>query len=50
MGYQSFHPEQLYRFQLNTWYALGYLPHDAMIAAGKRASDVDRVFTKAESA
>jgi len=26
VGYQAFHPKQLFNFQLNRWYSLGYLP------------------------
>ena len=39
VGYHAFHPKQLFNFQLNRWYSLGYLPYDAMIAAGKKVSD-----------
>ncbi len=39
VGYHAFHPKQLYNFQLNRWYSLGYLPYEAMVAVGKRVSD-----------
>lgn len=39
VGYYKFHPKQLYNFQLNRWHSLGYLPYDALAAAGKRISD-----------
>ena len=38
VGYYSFHPKQLYNFQLNRWHSLGYLPYDAMVEVGKRVS------------
>ena len=41
VGYYTFHPEQLFNFQLNRWHSLGYLPYDAMIATGKRVSDFE---------
>ena len=39
VGYCQFHPKQLFNFQLNRWYSLGYLPYEAMVAAGKKISD-----------
>ncbi len=39
VGYHAFHRQQLFNFQLNRWYSLGYLPYDAMLAAGKKVSD-----------
>ena len=39
VGYQAFHPKQLFNFQLNRWYSLGYLPYEAMVAAGRKVSD-----------
>ncbi len=39
VGYHAFHPKQLFNFQLNRWYSLGYLPYDAMVAAGRKVSD-----------
>ncbi len=38
-GTYAFHPKQLFNFQLNRWYSLGYLPYDAMVAAGKKVSN-----------
>jgi hypothetical protein len=39
VGYHAFHPKQLFNFQLNRWYSLGYLPYHAMFTAGKKVSD-----------
>ena len=39
VGYHAFHPKQLFNFQLNRWYSLGYLPYDAMVAAGRMVYD-----------
>jgi pimeloyl-ACP methyl ester carboxylesterase len=39
VGYHAFHPKQLFNFQLNRWHSLGYLPYDAMVAAGGKVSD-----------
>lgn len=30
VGYHQFHKKQLYNFQLNRWYSLGYLSNDNM--------------------
>ena len=39
VGYYTFHPKQLFNFQLNRWHSLGYLPYDAMVVAGRKVSD-----------
>jgi pimeloyl-ACP methyl ester carboxylesterase len=39
VGYHAFHRKQLFNFQLNRWYSLGYLPYDTMVTAGKKVSD-----------
>lgn len=39
VGYRRFHPKQLYNFQLNRWYSLGYLSLEAMTAAGRSIKD-----------
>jgi pimeloyl-ACP methyl ester carboxylesterase len=36
VGYHPFHVEQLYNFQLNRWYSLGYARFEDMVEAGKR--------------
>jgi pimeloyl-ACP methyl ester carboxylesterase len=36
VGYYPFHKEQLYNFQLNRWYSLGYARFEDMEEAGKR--------------
>ena len=35
-GYESFHTDQLYNFQLNRWYSLGYGRREDLIRAGSR--------------
>jgi len=36
IGYHKFHKDQLFNFQLNRWYALGYARFEDMERAGKR--------------
>lgn len=36
VGYHQFHNKQLYNFQLNRWYSLGYLQYQDVKSAGKR--------------
>jgi pimeloyl-ACP methyl ester carboxylesterase len=36
IGYHKFHKDQLFNFQLNRWYALGYVRFEDMERAGKR--------------
>lgn len=36
VGYHRFHRKQLYNFQLNRWYSLGYLLYDDVMEAGAR--------------
>ena len=35
VGYHQFHKKQLYNFQLNRWYSLGYARFEDMLEAGK---------------
>lgn len=35
VGYQKFHEKQLYNFQLNRWYSMGYARFEDMLEAGK---------------
>ncbi len=39
VGYHKFHRKQLYNFQLNPWYSLGYLPHENLQELGKKISN-----------
>lgn len=39
VGYHVFHRKQLFNFQLNRWYSLGYLPYSAMVTIGRKVSD-----------
>ncbi|MEJ2739040.1 MAG: alpha/beta fold hydrolase [Dehalococcoidia bacterium] len=41
VGYHQFHKEQLYNFQLNRWYSLGYARFEDMEDAGKRIRTFD---------
>ncbi|HLA68859.1 MAG TPA: alpha/beta fold hydrolase [Bacteroidota bacterium] len=36
VGYEKFHKSQLFNFQLNRWYSLGYARYEDMVEAGKR--------------
>ena len=36
VGYHQFHKSQLFNFQLNRWYSLGYVRFDDMQAAGRK--------------
>ena len=38
VGYHTFHPKQLYNFQLNRWHSMGYLPRGDMAEAGQQVS------------
>lgn len=38
VGYEAFHRRQLFNYQLNRWYSLGYARREDMIAAGRRIS------------
>ncbi len=35
VGYHKFHEKQLYNFQLNRWYSIGYARLEDMLEAGK---------------
>jgi len=35
VGYHKFHEKQLYNFQLNRWYSIGYARFEDMLEAGK---------------
>ena len=39
VGYHEFHKDQLFNYQLNRWYSLGYVPLEDMEEAGRRISD-----------
>ena len=41
VGYHPFHTEQLYNFQLNRWYSLGYARLEDMEEAGKKIRTFD---------
>jgi pimeloyl-ACP methyl ester carboxylesterase len=34
VGYESFHQDKVYNFQLNRWYSLGYIEYDRLLEAG----------------
>ena len=38
VGYEAFHRRQLFNFQLNRWYSLGYARREDMMDAGRRIS------------
>jgi len=38
VGYQRFHKDQLFNFQLNRWYSLGYARREDMVEAGSHVS------------
>lgn len=40
VGYQNFHKKQLFNFQLNRWYSLGYLKYDDMNEAGQELTNI----------
>lgn len=37
-GYHQFHKDQVFNFQLNRWYSLGYARFEDMLEAGKKLS------------
>ena len=39
VGYIKFHKKQLFNFQLNRWYSMGYLPYEELQTLGGRVSD-----------
>jgi len=39
VGYAKFHKKQLFNFQLNRWYSMGYLPYEELQTLGRRVSD-----------
>ncbi len=36
VGYRQFHKDQVFNFQLNRWYSLGYARYEDMLTAGQR--------------
>ncbi len=41
IGYHRFHRKQLFNFQLNRWYSLGYTRFEDMVEAGSRVTDFE---------
>jgi len=41
VGYYKFHKDQLFNFQLNRWYSLGYVRFEDMEEAGKKIKDFE---------
>jgi len=41
IGYHRFHSKQLYNYQLNRWYSLGYLSYASSITAGEKICKFD---------
>jgi pimeloyl-ACP methyl ester carboxylesterase len=39
VGYHNFHKKQVYNFQFNRWYSLGFARYEDMIEAGKRINN-----------
>lgn len=39
VGYTKFHKKQLFNFQLNRWYSMGYLPYEELQTLGRKVSD-----------
>ena len=39
VGYIKFHKKQLFNFQLNRWYSMGYLPYEELQTLGRRVPD-----------
>ncbi len=39
IGYHKFHKKELYNFQLNRWYSMGYLPYNELEETGKKITD-----------
>lgn len=41
VGYHKFHRKQLFNFQLNRWYSLGYARYEDMVRVGKTIKDFE---------
>ncbi len=41
VGYQHFHKKQLFNYQLNRWYSLGYLSYDDLKSSGAKIKTFD---------
>ena len=39
IGYHKFHKDQVYNFQLNRWYSIGFARYEDMKEAGQKISD-----------
>lgn len=46
VGYHKFHKKELYNFQLNRWYSLGYLPEKELMEVSQKISDFKSWNTK----